>query len=193
MSVSVCLCLCDTLTGCVVNPLDMCRRIFLKISKDVLCAHVIDTCHVDGLQTQLGYSLTPQKSKPRNYRYKNMTTAGLKKKKKNTLLGSYLSSSCPYPAERCADCCSPPHRNGNVALASLSARWPPDKYKCTIFQQTTPFFTHNSLPHFRSLRGCQWSSSNINLIGPETFLGSKWFLFTVALLRKSQNEKFCYG
>lgn len=85
MSVSVCLCLCDTLTGCVVNPLDMCRGIFLKISKDVLCAHVIDTCHVDGLQTQPGYSLAPQKSKPRNYRYKNMTTAGFKRKKKKTL------------------------------------------------------------------------------------------------------------
>lgn len=159
MSVSVCLCLCDTLTGCVVNPLDMCRRIFLKISKDVLCAHVIDTCHVDGLQTQPGYSLAPQKSKPRNYRYKNMTcqtTAGLKTTTKNTLLGSYLSSSCPYPAERCADCCSPPHRNGNVALASLSARWPPDKYKCATFQQTTPCFSLTTL--HRILGVCEAAS-----------------------------------
>lgn len=91
-----------------------------------------------------------QKSKARNYRYKQMTwqtTAGFKKIKKiiNKQLSLYLSSSCPYPAERCADCCSPPHRSGTVALASLSARWPPDKYKCTTFQQNHPPFFNSQL------------------------------------------------
>lgn len=44
------------LTRCVVDPLDVCRRILLKISKDVLSAHVVHARHVDGLQAQSGDS-----------------------------------------------------------------------------------------------------------------------------------------
>lgn len=136
MSVGKCLCLCDTLTGCVVNPLNMCRRIFLKISKDVLRAHVIDTGHVDCLQPQPGYSLAQHKSNQRNDRYRIDLHNSSWFKERLRLQASYLASSCPYPAERCAACCSPPHRSGNVAPASLSAQWPPNKYNCTTFKQT---------------------------------------------------------
>lgn len=163
------LCLCDTLTGCVVNPLNMCRRIFLKISKDVLRAHVIDTGHVDCLQTQPGYSLKQQKSKQRNLRYRKDLRNNSRFKER--LSASYLSSSCPYPAERCAACCSPPHRSGNVALASLFVQWPPDKYNCTTFQQTC-----FSLTTLHSIVGICEADSGV-LKGFETFLGSKWINF----------------
>lgn len=99
--------------------------------------------------------------KKRNYRYKKMThetTAGLKKY--STIF--YLSSSFPYPEEQCADCCSPPHRNGNVSLASLSVQWPPKKIQ--MYNLSTNhflLFTCHSLPHFRSLWGCLWVSRNI--------------------------------
>lgn len=52
----LCVCVCVLLTGGVIDPLDVCWRIFLKVSKDVLCAHVVHTCYIDRLHTQSGDS-----------------------------------------------------------------------------------------------------------------------------------------
>lgn len=44
---------CVLLTGGVVNPLDVCWRVLLKVAKHILGAHIINTRHVQRLQTQV--------------------------------------------------------------------------------------------------------------------------------------------
>jgi len=47
-------CLCPLLTGGVIDPLDVRRWVFFKVTEDVLGAHVVHADHVDGLQARLG-------------------------------------------------------------------------------------------------------------------------------------------
>lgn len=87
LSLRKCLGECVTLTGCIINPLNMCWWIFLEVSKDVLRAHVIDTRHVNCLQTQPRYGLAKQK---RNRKYRQGLRDSIWLKKKDCRLLTFL-------------------------------------------------------------------------------------------------------
>lgn len=104
LSLRKCLGECVTLTGCIINPLNMCWWIFLEVSKDVLRAHVIDTRHVNCLQTQPRYGLAKQK-RNRKYRQGLRDSIWLKKKTVGSL--PFFIMSLSSRTVRCVLLCSP--------------------------------------------------------------------------------------